>query len=108
MTRDERYLAQDLKTRHIGTDNSGRPQAPKEVDRMNSIMTRKTAIDMTLIPSTFGMPACGHAFGSADVTTGAVRVQADEVRIKGDMGLRIADLAARTYPGTSAWSPPNS
>jgi hypothetical protein len=103
MTRQGRYLARDLKTRRYGTDNSGRLQAPKEVDRMNSIVTRKTANDMTLIPSTFGMPACGHAFGSVDVTTGVVAVQA-EVRVKGDMGLAIA----RTYPGTSAWSPPTS
>ena len=28
---------------------------------MNSIQTRKTAIEMTSAPSTFGMPACGHA-----------------------------------------------
>ncbi len=69
---------------------------------MNSIWTRKT--DMALIPSTFGMPACGHAFGSVDNTTGVVAVQANPVRIKGDMGL--ADV--RTYPGTSAWSPPVS
>jgi hypothetical protein len=71
------------------------------VDRVNSIMTRKTANSILTIPSTFGMPACGHAFGSADVTTGAIAVQA-EVRVKGDMG-----LAVRTYPGTSAWSPPD-
>jgi hypothetical protein len=70
---------------------------------MNSITTRKTAIQMTSAPSTFGMPACGHAFGSVDVTTGVIAVQANEVRVKGDMG-----LAVRTYPGTSAWSPPLS
>ena len=60
---------------------------------MNSIQTRKTAIEILSAPSTFGMPACGHAFGSADVA-----------RIKGDMGLAVV----RTYAqGTSAWSPPS-
>ena len=57
---------------------------------MNSIKTRKTANQAQLIPSTFGMPACGHAFGDVNIT--------------GDMG-----LAVRAYvPGTSAWSPPPS
>ena len=88
------------KPRHYGTDNPGRPQAPKEVDSVNSIQTRKTAIQMTSAPSTFGMPfgvpACGHA--STGVIAGT-----DAVRVKGDMG-----LAVRTYPGTSAWSPPPS
>jgi hypothetical protein len=101
MTWPSGYFAPDAKNRANGTDNSGRPTAPKEVDRVNSIKTRKTANRILTIPSTFGMPACGHAFGSADVTTGAIAVQA-EVRVKGDMG-----LAVRTYPGTSAWSPPD-
>lgn len=61
---------------------------------MNSNITRKTANQIQLIPSTFGMPfgmsACGHA--------------TDVARIKGDMGL----AAVRTYPGTNAWSPPLS
>jgi len=81
-------VLETAKQRHIGTDNSGRPNAPKEVDSVNSIKTRKTANQAQLIPSTFGMPACGHV---------------DVARIKGDMG-----LAVRTYPGTSAWSPPPS
>ena len=75
---------------------------------MSSIKTRKTVTQMTSAPSTFGMPACGHAFGSADVTTGVITAQA-EVRVKGDMGLDRTDLAVRTYaPGTIAWSPPLS
>ena len=48
-----------------------------------------TQIPVFSAPSTFGAPACGHAF---------------DVNVKGDMG-----LAVRTYaPGTSAWSPPPS
>jgi len=76
---------------------------------MNSIKTRKTVIQMTSAPSTFGMPACGHAFGSVDVTDGGIAVQA-EVRVKGDMAVGVDALAVRTYaaPGTSAWSPPPS
>jgi hypothetical protein len=106
MTFLSRYLAQ-TDTCVNGTDNSGRPTAPKEVDSVNSIQTRKAATQILSIPSTFGMPACGHAFGSADVTTGVIAVQA-EVRVKGDMGLDVPALAVRTYPGTSAWSPPPS
>jgi hypothetical protein len=57
---------------------------------VNSIQTRKTAIQMTSAPSTFGMPACGHV---------------SDVNVKADMGLAVR---TRTYPGTSAWSPPPS
>jgi hypothetical protein len=98
MTFRSRYLAQ-TDTCVNGTDNSGRPTAPKEVDSVNSIQTRETANQIALIPSTFGMPACGHAFGSADVA-----------RIQGDVSLDMAVLAVdvRTYAqGTSAWSPPS-
>jgi hypothetical protein len=72
---------------------------------MSSIRNSYPAMQIPVFsaPSTFGMPACGHAFGSVDVTTGVIAAQA-EVRVKGDMG-----LAVRTYvPGTSAWSPPPS
>jgi hypothetical protein len=67
---------------------------------MNSTWNwQQTAQTNLTIPSTFGMPACGNAFSS---TTSGVR--ADEVRIKGHLG-----LAARAYvPGTNAWSPPIS
>jgi len=65
---------------------------------MNSNITRKTANQIQLIPSTFGMPfgmsACGHT--------------ADVARIKGDMSFGIDALAVRTYPGPGAWSPPTS
>ena len=69
---------------------------------MNSIKTRKTAIQMNSAPSTFDMPfgmsACGH------VSTGVI-AGPDAVRVKGDMGLAVV----RTYAqGTSAWSPPKS
>ena len=69
---------------------------------MNSIQTRKAAIEMTSNPSTFGMPfgmsACGH------VSTGVI-AGPDAMRAKGDMGLAVV----RTYAqGTSAWSPPKS
>jgi hypothetical protein len=65
---------------------------------VNSIFNPQTAARIELMtPSTFGMPACGHA------STGVIAVT-DAVRVKGDMG-----LAARTYSqGTSAWSPPTS
>ena len=73
---------------------------------MNSIQTRKAAIEMTSRPSTFGMPfgmsACDH------VSTGVI-AGPDAVRVKGDMGWNATDLAVRTYAqGTHAWSPPPS
>jgi len=69
---------------------------------MNSIQTRKTAIESFSTPSTFGMPACGH------VSTGVI-AGPDAVRVKGDMGWNATDLAVRTYAqGTHAWSPPPS
>jgi hypothetical protein len=76
-----------------------RPTAPKEVDRMSTNKFWQTAaqIDMA-IPSTFGMPACGRAFG-AGFTTGT------EVRTKGHVDL----ASVRAYvPGTRAWRPPTS
>ena len=97
MTLGSRYFAQNQLCVN-GPDNSGRPIAPKEVDSVNSIFNPQTAARIELMtPSTFGMPACGHA------STGVIAVT-DAVRVKGDMG-----LAVRTYvPGTSAWSPPPS
>jgi hypothetical protein len=53
------------------------------------------------IPSYFGAPICGHAFGTTPagfVTTSVVRDR--QAAVKGDMGLYV--------PGTSAWSPPSS
>jgi hypothetical protein len=98
MTKVSGYFAQDRKRSVNGTDNSGRTIAPKEVDSMNSNLNPQTAQIAQIIPSTFGMPACGHAFGSGDIA-----VQA-EVRVKGDMGLSV-----RTYaPGPQAWRPPTS
>ncbi len=72
---------------------------------MSSIRNSYPAMQIPVFsaPSTFGMPACGHAFGSADVTTGVIAAQA-EVRVKGDMGLAVRTNAW----GTSAWSPPPS
>ena len=57
---------------------------------MSSIRNSYPAMQIPVFsaPSTFGMPACGHA---------------DVARVKGDMG-----LAVRTYQGTDAWSPPPS
>jgi hypothetical protein len=55
-------------------------------------------------PSSFGMPACGHAFTATFggfATTSVVRDR--QAVTKGDMGLAIAYV-----PGTSAWSPPTS
>lgn len=64
---------------------------------MSSIRNSYPAMQIPVFsaPSTFGMPACGHA---------------DVVRVKGDMGLAVDARNARTYatPGTSAWSPPPS
>jgi hypothetical protein len=77
---------------------------------MSSIRNSYPAMQIPVFsaPSTFGMPACGHAFGYADVTTGVIAVQA-EVRVKGDMAFGVNALAVRTnVPGTSAWSPPPS
>ena len=71
---------------------------------MSSIRNSYPAMQIPVFsaPSTFGMPACGHAFGSVDVTNGVIAAQT-EVRVTGDMG-----LAVRTYQGTDAWSPPPS
>ncbi len=61
---------------------------------MNSIKTRKaaeamTSQKMTSAPSTaFGMSVCGHVI---------------DVSVTADLG-----LAARTYRGSHAWSPPTS
>ena len=82
------------KPRHYGPDESGRPQAPKEVDSVNSIFNPQTAARIELmIPSTFGMPACGHV---------------SDVNAKADMGRGVTAVAVRTYPGSYAWSPPPS
>ena len=51
-----------------------------------------------LIPSTFGMPACGRAYG-AGFTAGI-----EAARTKGHVDLASARTSA---PGTSAWRPPN-
>ena len=78
---------------------------------MSSIRNSYPAMQIPVFsaPSTFGMPACGHALGWADDTNGVIAVQA-EVRVKGDMAFGVDALAVRTYatPGTSAWSPPPS
>lgn len=63
---------------------------------MSSIRNSYPAMQIPVFsaPSTFGMPACAHA---------------DVVRVKGDMGLDVNTLVARTYAqGTRAWSPPPS
>ena len=95
-----RYLPRDRNNRvtsELTTPDAH--TAPKEVDRMNSITTRRRRLESrSLTPSTFGMPACGHAVHRR------ASPSRDAVRVKGDMG-----LAVRTYvPGTSAWSPPPS
>ncbi len=54
------------------------------------------------IPSSTGMPICGHAF---ETTTGlgtTFVVRDRQAAVKGDMGL------AAYVPGTSAWRPPPS
>jgi hypothetical protein len=64
---------------------------------MSSIRNSYPAMQIPVFsaPSTFGAPACGHAF---------------DVNVKGDMAFGVDALAVRTYvtPGTSAWSPPPS
>jgi hypothetical protein len=57
------------------------------------------------IPSAFGMPVSGHAFGATTVcaTAVATSVVRDRKAVKGaDTG-----LAQGYFPGTSAWRPPN-
>ena len=56
------------------------------------------------IPSSFGMPICGHAFETtfAGVDTTSV-VRDRQAVLKGDMGLAMAYV-----PGPQAWSPPTS
>ena len=66
------------------------------------------------IPSTFGMPISGHAFGVTTPATAAIFAAATLVvrdrdaatagstgAVKADMG-----LAQLYFPGTSAWRPP--
>lgn len=68
---------------------------------MSSIRNSYPAMQIPVFsaPSTFGMPACGHALVAAQA----------EVRVKGDMAFGVNALAVRTtVPGTSAWSPPPS
>jgi hypothetical protein len=79
-------------------------EAPKEVAQMISNKTQMAA----QIPSGFGAPTCGHAFGITAVLasprtlgTSVVRDRKD-VGTKGDMGITTA-----YFPGTSAWRPPN-
>ena len=56
------------------------------------------------IPSSFGMPICGHAFETtfAGATTTSV-VRDRQAALKGDMGLAPAYVL-----GPQAWSPPLS
>lgn len=66
-------------------------------------MNINTIHKAVLIPSGFGMPACGHLRQTSSArfgTTVVVREQATAA--KGDMGL------VAYVPGTSAWSPPPS
>jgi len=57
----------------------------------------------TSIPSSFGMPICGHAFETTLSGFGTTSVVRDRQAVaKGDMGL------ADYFPGTSAWRPPSS
>jgi hypothetical protein len=73
----------------------------KEVDRMNSNKLWMTAQN----PSCIGMPI----YGSASVTTAAS--QAGLVAVATDVRDRhfagVPSLVEGTFPGTSAWRPPN-
>jgi hypothetical protein len=79
------------------------PDTLKEVAPMESSKNLMTA----MIPSSFGMSACGHAFGTttASTTTGAFGtvVRDRQVVATEDKGLAIAYV-----PGTRAWSSPPS
>ena len=73
---------------------------------MDNITNTMTAIS----PSSFGMPACGHAPVVSEWTLriGATSVVRDRQAAttgstKGDMGLALA-----YFPGTHAWRPPTS
>ena len=55
------------------------------------------------VPSSFGMPICGHASETSFAGFGATTVVRDRKSVvTGDMGLAVY------FPGTSAWSPPSS
>jgi hypothetical protein len=55
------------------------------------------------IPSSFGMPICGHASKTTFAGVGTTTVVRDrQAVVTGDMGL------AGYIPGTSAWRPPSS
>lgn len=69
---------------------------------MNSIKTWLTA----QIPSGFGMPMTGAAFGAGmAVTTGAAVCSAPTYVVRDRHVAGIA-LAQGSRPGTTAWSPP--
>lgn len=77
---------------------------------MISIKTQPAA----QIPSIFGMPVCGHAFGAtmpaADVRTAATPAVRDrEWTVIDSLGAVKGGtrLAPSNFPGTSAWRPPN-
>jgi hypothetical protein len=80
-------------------------RSPKEVAQMNSTLLCTTA----RIPSSFGMPSSGHAFGVSAVVDGirpfAALVVRERAAVTGaaKAGLRVAQTS---IPGTSAWSPP--
>ena len=67
------------------------------------MMNRNTIQMAAAIPSSFGMPICGHAFQTTVRGFGTTSVVRDrQAVVKGDMGL------AGYVPGTRAWSPPSS
>jgi hypothetical protein len=64
-----------------------------------------------MIPSGFGMSACGHAFGAtaaSTTTTGAFGTDLRVVRERRAATQQDTGLAIAYVPGTSAWSPPTS
>jgi hypothetical protein len=78
---------------------------------MNNSKLRMTA----QIPSYVGMPSCGHVFGA----TAATATDDRRVLTESDVMWRTAGIGAtqgadkrstsinQSFPGTSAWRPPN-
>jgi hypothetical protein len=64
-----------------------------------------------MVPSGFGMSACGHAFGAFTTSTGAFGTVGGAAAVVRERRTEIEqdmDLAIAYVPGTSAWSPPPS
>ena len=57
------------------------------------------------IPSAFGMPATGHAFGATTLCGNGIATSV--VRDRSSVQGAVTGLVQGYFPGNSAWRPPN-